>query len=100
MKSCAAGLSVRFFKVTIPIGLEVVGRSTGNRLSDGLLEGNASAKLGTIVRKRPVARRALRTGTVEQMTAALGNSSPQARKASVTSEPERLSGGGRAHGSL
>jgi hypothetical protein len=34
MNSCAAGFSVRFFKVTIPTGLGVTGKSTGRTLND------------------------------------------------------------------
>src|SRR5436305_4879142 len=101
MKSCAAGLSVRFFSVKIPTGLDVVGKSAGNRLSDGLSEEeNANTKFGMIVRKRPVASRALRTGTVLHRTVALGKSSPLARKASPMSEPDRLSGGGSTQASF
>jgi hypothetical protein len=36
MKSCAAGPSVRFFKVTIPIGKGLNGKSTGKILSPSL----------------------------------------------------------------
>ena len=67
MKSCTTGLMVRFFKVMIPTGLCVVGNSTGNRLIAGLLAENFNTELGMIVRKRPVASSALRTGTVDVM---------------------------------
>jgi hypothetical protein len=44
MKSSATGLSVRFFKVTIPNGRRVVGNSIGNRLSAGPTPGNLNTK--------------------------------------------------------
>jgi hypothetical protein len=34
MNSCAAGFRVRFFKVTIPIGLGLTGKFTGSTLND------------------------------------------------------------------
>jgi hypothetical protein len=46
---------VRFFKVTIPNGLRVVGSSIANRLSAGPTPGNRNTKPGTVVMKRPVA---------------------------------------------
>jgi hypothetical protein len=35
IKSCASGVSIRFFKVTIPIGIRVLGSVTGSALSGG-----------------------------------------------------------------
>ena len=61
MKSCATGLSVRFFRVTIPIGTRAIGSSTGKILISGRLVGNLNAEAGKIVRKRPVASRLIRT---------------------------------------
>jgi hypothetical protein len=46
--------------------------------------------------KRPVARSALRTEVTEVKTVAGGTSSPMARKASATTEPYRLSRGGKS----
>jgi hypothetical protein len=42
MKSCATGLSMRFFNVRIPIGPLVTGNSTRNLLIDGCLAGYLS----------------------------------------------------------
>src|SRR5712671_3169253 len=100
MNSCATGPRVRFFKVMIPTGRRVVGKWIGRRLSAGLYVRNVSTELGTIVRKRPVASRALRTTVGEVTTVARGMSSPLARKASAATEPDRLSGGGSIHGSF
>jgi hypothetical protein len=55
MKSCAAGLSVRFFKVTIPIGQGLNGKSTGKILSPNRFALKCSMTAGRIPRKRPVA---------------------------------------------
>ena len=99
MKSCATGQRVRFFKVMIPTGLRVVGNSTGKRLSAELLAENCNTELGMIVRKRPVASSALRTGTVDVIIVVGGRSSPRSRKAWAMTEPDRLSGGGSVHGS-
>ena len=70
MKSFATGLSVRFFRVTMPTGTRAIGSSTGKTLSSGRLVGNLNAEAGKIVRKRPVARRLIRTsgGTVTTVT--------------------------------
>src|SRR3954451_12288838 len=59
-KSCAVGLNVRFFKVTIPIGTRACCSSTGNTLISGGFE-NLNTDIGTIVRKRPHATRLIRT---------------------------------------
>ena len=71
---------VEFFKVMIPTGLSVVGNSTGDRLSSGLLTENFNTEPGMIVRKRPVANSALRTGTVAVMIVLGGRSSPYREK--------------------
>ena len=81
MKSCETGLSVRFFTVIIPTGRRVVGNSTGKRLIAGLSAENRNTELGMIVRKRPVASSALRTGTVDVMIVVGGRSRPASRKA-------------------
>jgi hypothetical protein len=39
-KSCASGLNVLFFKVTIPTGRRVLGNSTGSVVRDGCLPGS------------------------------------------------------------
>ena len=61
MKSWATGLSVRFFRVTIPIGTRATGSSTGKTLTSWRLVGNLNAEIGKIVRKRPVASRLIRS---------------------------------------
>ena len=60
MKSCATGLSVRFFSVTMPFGTRAAGSSTGKTLISARLVGNLNAEVGIIVRKRPVASRLIR----------------------------------------
>jgi Recombination endonuclease VII len=60
MKSCAMGLTVRFFRVIIPTGTLAYRSLTGKTLIPGRLE-NLNTEIGTIVRKRPVARRLSRT---------------------------------------
>jgi hypothetical protein len=52
MKSCAAGLSVRSFNITIPTGQGSNGKSTGQR--PFALKYSMTA--GRIARKRPVAK--------------------------------------------
>src|SRR5436305_11816124 len=60
-KSCATGVSVRFFSVTIPLGTRAIGSSTGKALRSGRLVGNLKAEGAKIVRKCPVASRLIRT---------------------------------------
>jgi len=60
MKSFATGLSVRFFRVTIPTGVRAMGSSTGRTFSSGRLVGNLNIEETTIVRKCPVAARPIR----------------------------------------
>src|SRR5829696_6798324 len=97
MKSCAIGLSVRPFRVTIPIGTGDVGRSTGKILiSEPLAKTLASEKID---RKRPVARSLIRTSGIAT-TVACGKSSPLARKISDANIEATLSGGGITHNSL
>ena len=55
MKSFAAALSVRFFRVTIPTGTGATSSSTGKTLSAGPSVENLNAEVGNSVRKRPVA---------------------------------------------
>lgn len=59
MKSRATELSVRFFRVTIPLGTGAIGSSTG--LTSMRLVGNLNAEAENIVRKGPVAGRLNRT---------------------------------------
>ena len=60
MNSFATGLSARFFSVTISIGNEVFGSSTGNILISGRLAGNLNKEGEHIVIKRPLAKRLIR----------------------------------------
>jgi hypothetical protein len=60
MKSREAGLSVRFFRVTIPMGMPTIGNATGKTLISGRLVGNFSIEVERIERKRPVAKRPIR----------------------------------------
>jgi hypothetical protein len=53
MNSRATGLSVRFFRVTIPLGTRGSGSSIGNTLISGRLAGICNADAGKIERKRP-----------------------------------------------
>ena len=55
MKSCATGLSVRFFRLTIPTGARACCSFTGKTVISGLLD-NRNTEV-CIVRKRPVATR-------------------------------------------
>ena len=65
MNSRATGLSVRFFRVTIPICMRTFDSSTGKTLIPGCLPGNRSVEAaGKFVTKRPVARRFIRVFTV------------------------------------
>jgi len=57
MKTCATELSVRFFRVTIPVRTRAFGSAIGKTLSAGRLLGNFNADAGKIVTKRPVASR-------------------------------------------
>src|SRR3977135_2515509 len=98
MKSCATGLSVRCFNVMIATALRVVGKSMGRRLSAALLAGKVKTDWGAIVRNRAVESRALRTGVLEVMIVVRGTASPLEWKASWTTEPVRLSGGGSVQG--
>ena len=41
MKSCTAGLGVRFFSMMIPIGPLAIGNSTGNFLMNGCSVGKS-----------------------------------------------------------
>jgi hypothetical protein len=61
MKSCDTELRVRFFRVMIPVGTQAIGSSTGKTLISGHLLRNLNMEAGKIVRKRPVARRLIRT---------------------------------------
>src|SRR5712671_2361750 len=62
-KSCATGLSVRFFSVTIPLGTRAIGSSTGKTLSSGRQREYLNAEVAKIVRKCPVANRLIRTSS-------------------------------------
>src|SRR5262245_53169423 len=60
MNSRAVGLTVRFFKVTIPNGTRAMGSLTGKTLISERLVGNRNAAVGTMDRKRPVDTRLIR----------------------------------------
>jgi hypothetical protein len=93
-------LSVRFFKVTIPIGTRGTASSTGKTLISGRVVGNLKTDVGKIERKRPDARRPIRVTGARANTVAHGASSPQARKASIAIVAIPPSGGGSTQGSL
>src|SRR5262245_3668454 len=50
MNSCAAGLSIRFLRVRIPIGPLTIGSSIGNFLMNGCVLGNVNTDSGWIVK--------------------------------------------------
>ena len=60
-KSCAIAPSVRFFSVTIPTGMCARGSAIGRTLTSWRFAGNLKADAGKIERKRPVAKRLIRT---------------------------------------
>src|SRR5215216_447361 len=72
MKSCVTGLSVRFFRVSIPIGTEGSGSSTGKTLNWGRVVGNFNLDVEKIDRKRPVANKLIRTSAGMLNTVARG----------------------------
>src|SRR5262245_42445984 len=99
MKSCAAGLSVRFFKVTMPTGQGSIGGSTRKalRVDRGL---KCIMLPGRVLRKRPGAN-IFSVSCIELVvTVARGGSSLLARKALARRCPGKLSGGDRHHGSF
>ena len=100
MNSCATGLSDRFFKVITPMGRRVVGMSIGKILIAAFLGWNLNIERGRAVRKRPVATSRMRAGTEDVTTLARGTSRPLARKASTTTDPNRVSEGGSVQRSL
>lgn len=53
MKSCATGLSARFFRVTITFCTWAMGSSTGKTLISERMVGNVNTEAGKIVTKRP-----------------------------------------------
>jgi len=57
MKRCATGVSERFFKAMIPIGLWVVTNSTGKVLGTGFLLANTNMQAGRMERNRPLVTR-------------------------------------------
>jgi hypothetical protein len=59
MNSSLAGLSVRFFNVTIPTGPDRKCKFTGRALSPSRFPLSRSAERDRTARKRPVARRAV-----------------------------------------
>src|SRR5262249_61182679 len=87
MNSWATGLSVRFFRVMTPIGRRVVGRSMGNTLRFVFPEPNLMIEAWTMLRNRPLASRAMRTGVDVLKTVARGTLSPEGREASAATAP-------------
>ena len=100
MKSFTSGLSVRFLNVIAAIGRGAIGNLIGNPCKIGLLDGNCNAEPGRMVRKRPLPSRAFLTGTADVMIAAFGTLRPLARKASLTTDPNELWGGGSTQASF
>jgi hypothetical protein len=72
MKSLATGLSARSFRVMIPFGTRRIGSSTGRTFRSGRRVGNLNEDVGKIDRKRPVARRLIRTSGVGETTVVRG----------------------------
>src|SRR5262249_44363348 len=90
MKSWAGEVRRRFFTVTMPRGLRVFGSVNGRHLNDCLSTARWDTISGTIVRNRPVDRSEPRSGRSD-VTTARGRSSPSARNASRTTDPNGLS---------
>src|SRR6266700_1342517 len=96
----ATGLSVRFFRVTIPFGKRAGDSSTGSTLSSDRFVGTLRVEPVKIARKRPVATRFIRAWLESVTTVVRGYSSPRARKPSIAIDMIPLPGGGSTHGSL
>ena len=75
MKSCASGLSARFFNVKSPTGCLVDGNSMDKALIPVCLAKNFNAPAGTMDKKWPVAKRLIRMLRDDVLTAASGGSS-------------------------
>jgi hypothetical protein len=99
MKSCAAGVNVRFFKVIMPTG-PLAARSIGRTLMERSQPPNLRTDSEAIERKCPFATRAIRATPVAATMAGRGSSSPIARNTSVSNVWAWSSGGGSAQGSL
>jgi hypothetical protein len=76
MKSCATGLSARFFNVKSPIGCFVEGNSMGKALIPVCLAENLNACAGNMDKKWPVAKSLVRILCDKVITAPRGGSSP------------------------
>ena len=76
MKTCASGLSARFFNVKSPMGCFVDDNSMGKALIPVCLAENFNACAGNMDKKWPVAKRLVRILWDNVMTAARGDSSP------------------------
>src|SRR5215204_3348630 len=72
MKSCATGLSVRFFRVTITFWTCAIGSSTGKIFISERMVGNINTEAGKIVTKRPVAKRLILTSGESAITVVRG----------------------------
>src|SRR5262249_58622422 len=78
MNSRAAGLSVRFFRVTIPTGAGADGSSTGKTLNLRRPPENLNTEGGKVVRKRRLAMRFIGTSLRPANREAGGYGSPLA----------------------
>ena len=101
MKSRATGLSVRFFRVTMPIGTCAIGRSTGKTLISGRLVGNLNKDSRENREKAPGRQQTHPHlgGDGEHGRARIVE--PAGAKGFHCDRPDReLSGGGSTHGSF
>src|SRR5262245_12657937 len=80
IKSLVKGLSVRFFKVAMPMVVDFAERLTGKILSDRRSAPNWTTDLENTARKRPVASIAKCIGRDVEFTTARGIFNPCARK--------------------
>src|SRR5262249_41186884 len=72
MNSFAAGLSIRFFRGTTPIGTRATRSFTGKTLMSRRLVGKSKIDLEHIARSRPVDKRLIRTSAGAEDTVARG----------------------------
>src|SRR5262249_1261983 len=99
MKSLAAGLSVRCFRLTTVTSLGEAGNLTGNTFSEVYLALNRSIEPGSMVKKRRAASRYMVTGMEADETQVRGTFKPPDRNVSSIIAPATLSEGGRIQGS-
>jgi hypothetical protein len=84
MKSCATGVTVRFFNVMIPTTPPFAARLIGRTLMERSQPPNLRTDSEAIERKCPFATRAIRAIPVAVTMAGRGSSSPIARNTSVS----------------